>query len=71
MKVYTLKVEGMTCPHCEMIIEKELKTLFPELILVKADRNKKEVTLKVLQELDLNKVSKAIEKLGYKITETE
>lgn len=69
MKTYSLKVEGMTCPHCEMTIENGLKKMFPDLIFVKADRNNKEVTLKSLKEIDLNAVSQAIEKLGYKVVE--
>ncbi len=71
MKTYTLKVEGMTCPHCEQTIEKEVKSNFKEVLSVRADRIKKLVVLTVLKEIDLKKVTKLIEEMGYKVIRDE
>ncbi|MCS7279013.1 MAG: heavy-metal-associated domain-containing protein [Thermodesulfobacteriaceae bacterium] len=69
MKNYTLRVEGMTCPHCEQTIEKAIKDTFKEVLSVKADRNQRLVSLTVLKEINLEEVSKLIKDLGYKVSE--
>lgn len=69
MKNYTLKVEGMICPHCEQTIEKAMRDTFKEVLSVKADRKQGLVSLTVLKEINLEEVSKLIKDLGYKVSE--
>jgi len=59
-----LKVEGMTCSHCEASVTKNLLNLngIEEVI---ADRNKSEVSVKG-SKIDLKEVEKTISGLGYK-----
>jgi copper chaperone CopZ len=63
-----LKVSGMHCPSCEMLVADELA----EIDGVKeVQANHKEGTVKVKYEstLDASKVKKAIVGLGYKVTD--
>ena len=65
MKKKTLTVDGMTCHHCEMTVEKALLQL-EGVKSVKADHESKRVEVQYKDELDLDRVRENIEKAGYK-----
>ena len=60
-----LTVEGMTCHHCEMTVEKALLEL-EGIKSAKADHAKKSVEVQYKDDLDLGKVKEKVEKAGYK-----
>ncbi|MGQ8337700.1 SO_0444 family Cu/Zn efflux transporter [Sunxiuqinia sp. A32] len=59
----TLKVEGMTCSHCEASVTKNLSNL-NGIEEVYADKNTAEVKIKGTN-LDLKKIEKVITEIGY------
>ncbi len=65
-KKKTLTVDGMTCHHCEMTVEKALMGI-DGVKSAKADHLKKSVEIQYKDELDLNNVKEKIEKAGYKL----
>jgi len=64
-KKKTLTVEGMTCHHCEMTVEKALLEL-GDVKSAKADHVNKHVEIQYKNELDIEQVKGKIEKAGYK-----
>ncbi|HEY9167395.1 MAG TPA: heavy metal-associated domain-containing protein [Candidatus Kryptonia bacterium] len=68
-KKKVLSVEGMTCHHCEMTVEKALLEL-DGVKSVKADHSKKTVEVQYKNELDPNGVREKVEKAGYKLVST-
>ncbi len=64
-KKATLTVDGMTCHHCEMTVEKALMEV-EGVKSAKADHAAKRVELEFRKELDLGQVKDKIEKAGYK-----
>ncbi len=60
-----LTVEGMTCHHCEMTVEKALAEI-PGVKSAKADHSNKVVEVQYKGELDIDQVKVKIEKAGYK-----
>lgn len=58
-----LKVEGMTCSHCEASVTKNLMKL-PGIEEVHADKNKAEVSVKTSKP-DFSAIEKTINELGY------
>ena len=65
-KLLILKVNGMTCRHCEMTIENSLKEI-ENITDVIADREKKMVKIYYEYELDLEKIKNIIEENGFKV----
>ena len=63
MEFKTLKVEGMTCSHCEASVTRNLLKL-EGIEEVFADKNKAEVKVSG-KKVDLKKVEKIIEEIGY------
>ncbi len=61
-----LNVEGMTCHHCEMTVEKALMEI-EGVKIAKADHANKSVEVQYKSELDMKKVKEQIEKAGYKL----
>jgi copper chaperone CopZ len=63
MALKTLKVEGMTCSHCEASVTRNLQKLdgIDEVI---ADKNTSEVKVSG-KNIDLKAVEKIIEEIGY------
>lgn len=51
-KVINLKVDGMTCEHCEMKVEKALSAL-PGVKKVKIDRSKKNADISISKNADI------------------
>ncbi len=64
MNVTTLKVEGMTCSHCEASITRNLLKI-DGIEEVVADRNKSEVKVKG-EHIDLKEIEKAVTEIGFR-----
>lgn len=65
MKKKVVQVDGMTCHHCEMTVEKALLEL-PGVKSAKASHEKKTVEVQCKDDLDANQVKETIERSGYK-----
>ena len=61
-----LTVEGMTCHHCEMTVEKALLDI-NGVKSAKADHNTKCVEIQYKGDLDFGIAKERIEKAGYKL----
>jgi Cu+-exporting ATPase len=66
IKKQTVNVEGMTCGHCEMTVEKAVKQL-PNVKSAKASAKDKKVDITFSNELDLNDVKAKVEEAGYQM----
>ncbi len=66
MNRLTLTVEGMTCHHCEMTVEKAVKQL-KNVISAKADHMNKTLEIVYTGELNINDVKEKVESVGYKV----
>ena len=64
-KKKVLAVEGMTCHHCEMTVEKALLEV-EGVKSARADHAAKSVEVQFKDQLDLGVVQEKIEKAGYK-----
>ena len=64
MSQITLKIEGMTCGHCQAAVEKALKTV-TGVTNATVDLAKKEAT--VLGSADTDELIKAVEEEGYTV----
>lgn len=61
-----IKVEGMSCGHCEKRVENALKELNKvEIIEISADKN--QVIVNIDDNEDLEEVKEAIEDAGYEV----
>lgn len=60
-----LTVEGMTCHHCEMTVEKALMDV-EGVKTARADHSKNSVEVEYKADLNLDQVREKIEKAGYK-----
>ena len=66
MDTLTLKVEGMTCSHCEMTVAKALRSVSGvKEVDVSHERNSAEVKVKK-GKIRLDTLIAAIESVGYK-----
>lgn len=65
-KLLLLRVNGMTCRHCEMSLESAIKEL-ENVIDVRADREKKMVQISYIEEVDLEKVKSIVDENGFKV----
>lgn len=65
-KVVNLKVDGMTCEHCEMKVEKALNAL-PGVKKVKIDRSKKlaDVSISKSADIQVQAMIDAVTAAGY------
>ena len=66
-KSVDLKVEGMTCGHCEMSVIKELSKL-PGAADVKVSSASGTATLIVDDSVDHAQIEAAVEEAGYKLS---
>jgi copper chaperone len=66
-KVIDLKIEGMTCGHCEMSVTKELSKL-PGAQDVKVSSATGTATLSVDESVVDAQVTAAVEEAGYKLS---
>ncbi len=65
VKKKVVQVDGMTCHHCEMTVEKALLEL-SGIKSAKASHENKTVEVQCKNDLDVNQVKEKIEKAGYK-----
>ena len=67
MEQAVLKVEGMTCSHCEQIINKAVGAL--DIAAVSADAKTKRVSVTYDPDMvSLDAIRKTIEEQGYEVT---
>jgi len=66
MNRLTLTIEGMTCHHCEMTVEKAVKQL-KNVLSVKADHQNKTLEIVYTGELKIEDVKQKVEEAGYKV----
>ncbi len=66
MEEIKLKVDGMHCKSCEMLVKEEVGEL-AGVKGVEADWKEGSVTVKYDGKIDTEKVRKAISDLGYKV----
>ncbi|MEL7585684.1 MAG: heavy metal-associated domain-containing protein [Prolixibacteraceae bacterium] len=64
MTIETIKVEGMTCSHCEAAVTRSLLKL-EGVDEVVASKDKSEVKI-AGENIDLQEVEKAINSIGYR-----
>jgi uncharacterized protein len=64
MNFKKIKIEGMTCNHCKMTVENNLKKM-PGIVEIKVDLLKGEVIIEG-EKIDLALAEKTINELGYK-----
>ena len=65
-KEIELKIEGMTCGHCEMSVTKELSKL-PGAMDVKVSSQTGTASLSVDDSVDKDDIQAAVEEAGYKL----
>jgi copper chaperone CopZ len=66
-KEIELKIEGMTCGHCEMSVTKELSKL-PGAMGVKVSAQTGTASLSVAESVDQADIQAAVEEAGYKLS---
>jgi copper chaperone CopZ len=66
MNRLTLTIEGMTCHHCEMTVEKAVKQL-KNVLYAKADHQNKTLEIVYTGELKIEDVKQKVEEAGYKV----
>jgi len=59
----SIRVEGMTCPHCEATITRTLLKL-EGIEEVVADRNNSQVNI-MGEKIDLSEIEQAVNEIGY------
>jgi copper chaperone CopZ len=64
MEKQIIKVEGMTCHHCEMTVEKAVKK-FGNVKNAKADHLEKKIEIEYDNLLDIAAIKEAIRQVGY------
>lgn len=67
MKQKIMLIEGMSCGHCSMRVEKALNAL--EGVTAKVDLANKMATVNVTNEITNNQLQKAVEDAGYEVKE--
>lgn len=68
MKQHTILIEGMSCKHCIMAVEKAVGAL-PGIVSVKADLETNSADVKFNDsDVSLNEICDAVEKQGYTVT---
>ncbi len=66
MSETTLKIEGMTCMHCQMRVEKALKAV-PGTVNVRVDLAQKQAV--VSGQADRDSLTKAVQTAGYRVAD--
>ena len=68
-KLLLVRVNGMTCKHCEITLESALKEEIKNITDIKANKEKKMVKIYYIDEIDMDDVKSVIEENGFKILE--
>lgn len=66
MNKLTITIEGMTCHHCEMTVEKAVKQL-KNVVSAKADHVNKTLEIVYTGELNIDEIKQKVEEVGYKV----
>jgi copper chaperone CopZ len=66
-KTIAFKVEGMSCGHCEMAINKALMTV-EGVVFAKADHKAGKVLVELNKEIEDALLEAAVTKAGYKVS---
>lgn len=61
-----IKIEGMSCQHCENRVRKSLESL-GNVEIVEISAEKDEAKLKISEEITIDQVKEAIEDAGYDV----
>lgn len=65
MKKITIGIDGMMCGMCEAHINDAIRSAFPNIKKVSADRKKKQAVVLSEEELNEAALKKAVEDTGY------
>lgn len=68
MVAHTLKVKGMHCKSCKMLVEEALQDIGAKNISISVDEKKQEGKVEA-EHADRKKIIAAIEKEGYKVVQ--
>jgi copper chaperone CopZ len=68
-KLMIVRVNGMTCKHCEITLESALKEEIQNIIDVKANRQKKMLKIHYIDNIDMDEIKSVIEENSFKILE--
>jgi copper chaperone CopZ len=68
-KLLLVRVNGITCKHCEMTLESALKEEIKNITDVEANKEKKMVKIHYIGEVDMEDIKSVIEENGFKILE--
>jgi copper ion binding protein len=66
MKELVISVAGMSCNHCKMAVETEIKEL-NGVETAEVSLKNKNVKVTIEQDLDLEKIYEAIEEAGFEV----
>jgi len=70
MKKMVIKIEGMSCSHCQKRVEEALKRQ-KEVKEVEVDLREKKAEVVLNQDIDERKMKELIEDLGYEVIKIE
>ena len=70
MNKQTFIVSGMTCGHCAMSVDEEVREI-PGVIDVKVDHNSGILDIFSNDEIDSGAIKNAVEQAGYSIAQTD
>ena len=68
MNTIVMKVEGMSCSHCQSRVKKALESV-AGVSAADVDLAKKEATIQLTQDVDAAVLKQSVEKIGFKVVE--
>lgn len=69
MNMYTMKIEGMMCPHCQAAVTKALNGI--EGVKAEVDLEKKEAYVEAADSVSKEELTKAVVDAGYEVVSVE
>ena len=69
MNMYTMKIEGMMCPHCQAAVTKALNGI--EGVKAEVDLEKKEAYVEAADSVSKEELTKAVVNAGYEVVSVE
>lgn len=69
MNMYTMKIEGMMCPHCQAAVTKALNAL--EGVKAEVNLEKKEAYVEAGANVSKEELAKAVTEAGYEVLSVE
>lgn len=67
--MYTMKIEGMMCPHCQAAVTKALNAL--EGVKAEVNLEKKEAYVEAGADVSKEALTKAVTEAGYEVLSVE